>query len=179
MTGDVRLPDGRIIPELSVILRGARELAKLESEGMTVDRTRASAWTLGMAAIVADPPPPELTEEQRLLLAKLQQRNAAVLAQGVGKVVCTCMACTQGRTLATSTVEHDGPASARPAPEGAYIAPEILDTDQSGGIDHGQGGMHGVVQQEKRRARRSRNRVRSVSYVDPGRKNPMRDEDDD
>jgi hypothetical protein len=61
MTGDVRLPDGRIIPELSVILRGARELAKLESEGMTVDRTRASAWTLGMAAIVADPPPPELT----------------------------------------------------------------------------------------------------------------------
>jgi hypothetical protein len=51
-------------------------------------------------------------------------------------------------------------------------APDILGTDDSSGIDHGQGGSH-------RRQRRGKPRVRSVSYVDNGRKNPMKDDDDD
>jgi hypothetical protein len=121
---------------------------------MTVDRARANTWELGRAAILADGPTP-LTDSQRLLLAKIEQRNEVERAR-LGQVVCTCSACAmgEGREVPPPTVEHDGSES---APEGAYMAPEISGTDQSGGVDHGQAGS--------RRRVRSGNRVRSVSYV--------------
>lgn len=165
MTTTVRLPDGSIVPELAVCLRGARELDKLEQQGITVDRARANTWELGRAAILADGPTP-LTDAQRLLLAKIEQRNQVERAR-LGQVVCSCSACAMGRgeggEVPPGTVEHDGPDGAR---GGVSIESEGSSTDVRDGIDQGPTGSHADQRRRNHRRAGRGNRVRSVSYVD-------------
>jgi hypothetical protein len=70
--------DGAVLPGPFVYLRGLRELDRLEAEGMTVDRSKASAWQLGRAAILADPPMEGEHFEQvkARVLARLREMNA-------------------------------------------------------------------------------------------------------
>jgi hypothetical protein len=234
MTSNMRLADGRIIPEIAVLWRGRREVERMTAEGMPVilDRLEpGDLWEIGRSAYLADPP---MTDERRAELVEmaaqieqqklaelerhkqgrirlatpeeleharvayeatlppkrqqelaLVRRHNSAIANGDDRYAGLLLdqRLAQGEEILhldplgeggdggqdTSTVEHDG--SSRTAPE---LHPETAEEDppdESGGVDHGQG-------RSRARAQR-RNRVRSVSYVDPARSNPMRDDDDD
>jgi hypothetical protein len=159
--------NGHLVPELSDWLRGYREAQRLQAEGIAVDTDQVNLTRLGKA--LADAMPPMTPEQRAELIAQAKAiESRARIEQALIIKAMDAGTFREWKPDWMLALERD----ARTPPE---LHPETAEDNpngENGGVDHVQGGS-------RVRQRRGKPRVRSVSYVDNARKNPMQDDDDD